>query len=261
MKKLLITSLCLLCSVIASAQKLEFAYVSGENVYIRKSPSTSAPRLMFTDRGVESTFHWGGKAPKEAVPYFPYRTEVMQIVGKTNGWMKVRFYPGGGDMHGGGDMYLEGWMSSKYLKTVSPINLTWQNVGSVLGRAEYKCNEGKLKNTILLEDGCDGNDWLLYGKLAGNHLNIFGTPLDLVILYDSDVKGIKMNLNGSQKSIEYGDDIGLFNLNKFTQQQLEQMYNCISKKPYKQRYYFNTGSKTAASAKEDIRTFDIPQWR
>ena len=164
-KLLVALACCLLCSVFASAQNLEFAYVTGENVNIRKSPSTSAPRLMYTDRGVESSFYWERKALKEAVPYYPYRTEVMQIVGKADGWLKVRFDPGFGLFgdailkdNSKGYRNIEGWMSGKFLKTVSPVNLTWQNVGSVLGLGAYKCNKGNLKNIIFIQDGCEGVD-------------------------------------------------------------------------------------------------------
>ena len=82
MKKLFIISLCLLCGVFASAQKLEFAFVTAHNVNVRKEPSTTAQRLMSIYEALDNVFAWGSSAPKgmhpNAIKHFILTTDAAK---------------------------------------------------------------------------------------------------------------------------------------------------------------------------------------
>lgn len=264
MKKILFFSLMTLCSILANAQTPEFAVITGENVYIRKAPSSSAQILMHNDRGIETTYSWAAKAGGERKALYMPKGYIMQVMAKQTDWYKVLFYPDYGNIHlvsPRNKNYIEGWMSSKYLKTVKPIKLSTQNIHTVLKQYEHMVNDKNVPQTALIQDGNDGMSWMLYGKIDNDHLNIFGDADDLEIIYDPDIKGAKIMKEGIYKKLHYGNDVAIddysVNVLKCTPQMREQIFKSIRKKPYSRRYYFNIGKNFAFETDDGIRIFEV----
>mgnify|MGYP003295983967 CR=1 FL=1 len=264
MKKILFLSLMMLCSIFVSAQSLEFADIMGDNVNIRKSPSKSAQILMHNDKGIETFFNWAAKAGGGYKPLYLPKGYVMQIMAKQTDWYKVRFYPDYGSTHlvsPRNVRYIEGWMGSNYLKMAKPVKLSMQNLNTVLEPYEHMVNDKNLPQTALIQDGTDGVTWMLYGKIDNDHLNIYGDSDDLEVIFNPDIKGAKIEKEGSYKKLYYGNDVAIddysIDVTKCTPQMREQIFKAISKKPYCRRYYFNLGKNFSFEGDNGKRTFEI----
>ncbi len=264
MKKILFLSLMVLCSIFASAQTPEFAVITDYNVNYRKSPSKSAQILMHNDRGIETFFNWAAKAGGGYKPLYLPKSYVVQVMAKQTDWYKVRYYPYYGSLHLVSPRnvnYIEGWMSSKYLKMVKPIKLNYQNVNTVFESYEHMVNDKNLPHTVFVQDGTDGVIWMLYGKIDNDHLNIYGDSDDLEVIFDPNIKGAKIEKVGSYKKLYYGNDVSIedyaIDVTKCTPQMREQIYKSISKKPYCRRYYFNIGKNFTFEGDDGKRTFEI----
>ncbi len=264
MKKILFLSLMMLCSIFASAQTPEFAVITGENVNIRKAPSKSAQILMHNDLGIETMYRWSSKAGGSLKALYLPKGYIMQIMAKQTDWYKVRLYPD----YGSTDLvsprntrYIDGWMSSMYLKMVKPIKLSQHNISTVLKNYEHMVNDKNHPQTVLLHDGCDGVAWMLYGKIDNDHLNIFGDPDDLEVIFDPNITGAKMHKEGSYMKLRYGNDVAIddfaVDITKCSPQLREQIFKSISKKPYSRRYYFNLGKNFAFDGDDGTRTFEM----
>ena len=264
MKKILFLSLMMLCSILASAQTPEFAVITGENVNFRKGASKSAQILMHNDKGIETFYRWAAKAGGGYKPLYLPKGFMMQVTAKQTDWYKVRYYPD----YGSTDLvsprnkrYIEGWMSSKYLKMMKPIKLNVHNVNTVLNNYEHLVNDKNIPQTAFIQDGNDGVTWMLYGKIDNDHINLFGDPDDLEVIYDPNINGAKIMKEGIYKKLHYGHDAAIdeysVDVTKCTPQMREQIFKSISKKPYSRRYYFNIGRNFAFDGDDGMRTFDI----
>lgn len=254
----------MLCSIFANAQTPEFAVITGVNVNIRKAPSKSGQILMHNDMGIETTYSWAAKAGGGRKPLYMPKGYVMQIMAKQTDWYKVRFYPDYGTtdlVSPRNTYYIEGWMSSKYLKLVKPMKLNVHNVSTVLKDYEHLVNDKNHPQTLLLHDGCDGVTWMLYARIDNGHMNIFGDPDDLEVIFDPSIRGAKMQKEGSYMKLRYGNDVAIddfaVDITKCTPQMREQIFKSISKKPYSRRYYFNIGKNFAFEGDDGIRIFEI----
>lgn len=264
MKKILFFSLLMLCSIFVNAQTPEFAVITGENVSFRKAPSKSAQILMHNDHGIETMYRWSEKAGGSLKALYLPKGYVLQVMTKQTDWYKVRFYPD----YGFTDLvsprntrYIEGWMSSKYLKLVKPIKLSLHNISTVLKDYEHMVNDKNLPQTVLVQDGNDGVTWMLYGKIDNDHMNIFGDADDLEVVFDPDIKGAKILKEGIYKKLHYGNDVAVddysVNVTKCTPQVREQIFKSISKKPYSRRYYFNLDKNFAFDGDDGKRVFEM----
>lgn len=264
MKRFLFLTFMMLCSIIASAQSLEFAVITGVNVNIRKAPSKSAQILMHTGDGVESVYCWASKAGGHRKVQYQPKGYIMQIVAKQTDWYKVRFYPGYGltDFVTKSKIrYIEGWMSSMYLKSVKPIKLSWQNLNSVLDKYDKMVDDANLSQTVLVQDGFDGISWMLYGKIENDHLNIYGDADDLETIFEPEVQGAMIQKEENSSTLRYGKDVAIddsfIDVTKCTPQLREQIFKSISNQPYSRRYYFNIGKGFAFDEDDGKRTFEI----
>ncbi|MCF0203071.1 MAG: hypothetical protein HUK08_06885 [Bacteroidaceae bacterium] len=249
---------CLLCSVFANAQELEFAFVNAHSVNVRKEPSTKAQRLMFTNIGLKSVFQWGGKATKRTVAYHPDLYDAVQIIGRTDGWAKVRFHVYGQlDRVSGKGGYIEGWMSDQFLYTIQPMKLTPEDLREALEEhySSYMGTEGKLKGIIFMNTYLSNiPKILLCGKIADDHIDIYGDGEGILMTSNPNIKGTKMNLQGSPKTI-----VNIESIREFTQQQLEQIYESIPKKLCEKRYYFCTPGYEGDDYYGTFKEISIPQ--
>lgn len=264
MKKLFLLTFVMLLSVMASAQAIEFAYITGTNVNIRKSPSTTAPILMHDGEGIEIIFVWSTRAGGERSAFYLDKGEVVQILQKQPGWCKVRFYPYYGSTSNvtpGDAQHIDGWMSSKFLETASPVYLDWQNVGNVLTEYEGKVNDGRYQNTLLIQSSSDGYGWMLYGRLENGHMNVYGDAEAVAVEYEESRSTPALEKDGETLVLRFGNnytqDNFFIEIDKMSPQLRDRVIDNIPSKPFSKRYYFPNRFAYETEGPEAYRCFEI----
>lgn len=252
----------------------KFACIINDEVTIHDSPSISSQVLMtnFENEG-SWNYCWAYDTDDKRTIVYRDNCSIVQVMSKQDDWYKVRFYPDNLESEDG-KKYIEGWISSKNLENVEPIQLTWDNIYTIIENdycrePPMNCHivdDSNVRQTIFIQYWwIEEGTCMFYGKADGNHLNIYGSRDDLKVptYYEDDVKGISIEKDGGHNVLHYGYDVASdgiddcdshdVDVRRCTPQMREQIFNTISNKPYSRRYYFNL------SETEDIniRSFEI----
>jgi len=209
-----------------------------DGVNLRKTPSTSAPKLMmeypndYFDIIEAVDYVWDNTPRKRNMVRDAFHLEinsVVEVVGESDGWTRIA-------ADNWADM--KPWISSQFVRPVKP---------AVISDAQYirmmkndEAMKGKIRTHgkyagMSLEYDAYNNVWSLE-KFSDGRLYSY-SELNLNVVNDPNIRGSRLSVDGDMFTLKYGSDLkqegaidydneGL-DLDKFTDSQLDQIFGTI----------------------------------
>ena len=261
----LLLSLLLLVATSMTAQKPNFAEITGTNVNIRKAPASNGTLLAYRESEASVLLKWTNAVGKTWSAYHLPKGEIVQVVAKSNGWTKIRFR----DVFTISDDpslnmawgYVEGWMSDQFVKPIAPINLTWDNAGIYLRKdwmVPVVCNG---EQRVWVVDSYDGDLMLSWGRIENGHLVECGNDINTCYAaYDERTDGIAIEQVGDNCiNVNFGkqyvhSDGFLIDLKKLSESEASLIMGMIPDVKNNDLYFF---SPALDDTERNIRTYTI----
>jgi len=250
MKKILTLSAAFLCSISALAQS-SYVMVVKDGVNLRKTPSTSAPKLMmelqddcFEDCKVN--YVWDNSPRKRnmsRVAFHPFIESIAEVVGESGGWTRIA-------ADDWADM--KPWISSQFVRPVQQAVFSDAQYIRMMNNDESM--RGKIRTHgkyagMLLESMDEAEDYWFVEKFSDGKL-YSSRQIHLYVAYESDMRGLRFSEEDGVPLLIYGSDLrmdgapeveqGAFDLDKFTDSQLDQLFSTLlpgSKFEYEVRFF------------------------
>lgn len=189
---------------------------SDKNVYIRKTPSTSAPLMLWAtdgEDGESDAIIWGKQGGRHNYEPVTLNGFCAPVIEQRNGWLHLKNVGG----HG-----LDGWVSAKYCQTSAPLPFDRKDAN--LRRVEddffvYMMSDGYLNEVIFY-----------VGKFVGNVL-VCPYAFSSVYGYNSEIKEPEYSDGRLFFGPAQTDDMGMPRLETFSAGTLSRIVELATRLP------------------------------